>query len=78
MYRSPDPLKKRRPCSRRFKYRACMAYHIRTHHKAAIACILQLRKIEMAKQIQNYRETKPIKVSVIKQRSKTLDIDGKI
>jgi len=58
-------------CSRRFKYRACVADHIRTDHLDAIAYKLhqiRQRKIQIAlQQIQKFNKIQPVKVSVIKR-----------
>jgi len=57
-------------CSRRFKYRACMADHIHMDHMDVIAHKLNQirhRKIQMAlQQIQKFNQIRPVKVSVIK------------
>jgi len=56
-------------CSRRFKYRACIADHIRADHMDAILYKLkQIRQRKIAlQQIQKFNQIRPVKVSVIKR-----------
>ena len=54
-------------CSRRFKYRACMADHVRADHLDAIVFKLKMfRKRKFQQTLQKIQQNRPVKVSVIK------------